>query len=163
MMYCINVIYQGNYYITDCESQWFITQSADWTGAIKVAMKHIITNDPNYRRARKMFILKQLPLIRVIMRSVKRIVLIDTSLFTIWSNFTIFYCPLNDHCLHNSTWQLSFTRTPVRVSKMNTVARAQLTFQMLTLLKKNFFGRMSSGFLLFRWPWYVLFYFYLRI
>ena len=30
----------------------------------------------------------------------------------------------------------TFTRTPVRVSKMNAVARAQLTFQMLTLLKK---------------------------
>ena len=30
----------------------------------------------------------------------------------------------------------TFKRTPVRVSKMNAVARAQLTFQMLTLLKK---------------------------
>ena len=30
----------------------------------------------------------------------------------------------------------TFTRTAVRVSKMNAVARAQLTFQMLTLLKK---------------------------
>ena len=29
-----------------------------------------------------------------------------------------------------------FSRTPVRVSKMNAVARAQLTFQMLTLLQK---------------------------
>ena len=28
----------------------------------------------------------------------------------------------------------TFTRTPVHVSKMNAVARAQLTFQMLTLL-----------------------------
>ena len=30
----------------------------------------------------------------------------------------------------------TFTRTPVRVSKMNAVARAQLTFQILTLLEK---------------------------
>ena len=30
----------------------------------------------------------------------------------------------------------TFSRTPVRVSKMNAVARAQLIFQMLTLLKK---------------------------
>ena len=30
----------------------------------------------------------------------------------------------------------TFTRTPVRESKMNAVARAQLTFEMLTLLKK---------------------------
>ena len=30
----------------------------------------------------------------------------------------------------------TFTRTSARVSKMNSVARAQLTFQMLTLLKK---------------------------
>ena len=30
----------------------------------------------------------------------------------------------------------TFARTPVRVSKMNAVARAQLTFQMLTLLQK---------------------------
>ena len=30
----------------------------------------------------------------------------------------------------------TFPRTPVRVSKMNAVARAQLTFQMLTLLKE---------------------------
>ena len=29
----------------------------------------------------------------------------------------------------------TFKRTPVRVSKMNAFARAQLTFQMLTLLK----------------------------
>ena len=36
-------------------------------------------------------------------------------------------------CLKNFD---TFTRTPIRVSKMNAVARAQLTFQMLTLLKK---------------------------
>ena len=30
----------------------------------------------------------------------------------------------------------TFTRLPVRVSKMNAFARAQLTFQMLTLLQK---------------------------
>ena len=30
----------------------------------------------------------------------------------------------------------TFTRTPVRESKMNAVDRAQLTFQMLTLLQK---------------------------
>ena len=30
----------------------------------------------------------------------------------------------------------TFTRTPVRVSKMNAVAHAQLTYQMLTLLQK---------------------------
>ena len=35
-------------------------------------------------------------------------------------------------CLKNSD---TFTRTPVRVSKMNADARAQLTYQMLTLLK----------------------------
>ena len=34
-------------------------------------------------------------------------------------------------CLKNFD---TFPRTPVRVSKMNAVARAQLTFQMLTLL-----------------------------
>ena len=37
---------------------------------------------------------------------------------------------LDIFCFH------TFSRTPVRVSKMNAVARAQLTFQMLTLLKK---------------------------
>ena len=31
----------------------------------------------------------------------------------------------------------TFTRTPVRVSKIYAVARAQLTFQMFTLLKKD--------------------------
>ena len=31
----------------------------------------------------------------------------------------------------------TFKRTPVRVSKMNAVARAQLTFQVLTLLQKH--------------------------
>ena len=36
-------------------------------------------------------------------------------------------------CLKNFE---TFTRTPVYVSKMNAVARAQLTFPMLTLLKK---------------------------
>ena len=36
-------------------------------------------------------------------------------------------------CLKNFD---TFTRTTVRVSKMNAVARAQLTFQMLTSLKK---------------------------
>ena len=36
-------------------------------------------------------------------------------------------------CLKNFD---TLTRTPVRVSKMNAVARAQLTFQMLTLLQK---------------------------
>ena len=30
----------------------------------------------------------------------------------------------------------TFSRTPVHVSKINAVARAQLTFQMLTLLQK---------------------------
>ena len=30
-----------------------------------------------------------------------------------------------------------FTRTPVHVSKMNAVARAHLTYKMLTLLKKQ--------------------------
>ena len=38
-------------------------------------------------------------------------------------------------CLKNFD---TFTRTSVRVSKMNAVARAQSTFQMLTLSKKNF-------------------------
>ena len=37
-------------------------------------------------------------------------------------------------CLKNFD---TFTRTPVRVSKMNAGARAQLTFQMLTLLQKH--------------------------
>ena len=37
-------------------------------------------------------------------------------------------------CLKNFD---TFTRTPVRVSKVNAVARAQLTFQMLTLLQKS--------------------------
>ena len=32
----------------------------------------------------------------------------------------------------------TFTRTSVRVSKINAVARAQLTFQMLTLLPKHY-------------------------
>ena len=36
-------------------------------------------------------------------------------------------------CLKNVD---TFARTPVRVSKMNAVARAQLPFQVLTLLKK---------------------------
>ena len=36
-------------------------------------------------------------------------------------------------CLKNFD---TFIRTPVRVSKMNVAARAQLTYQMLTLLKK---------------------------
>ena len=42
----------------------------------------------------------------------------------------------------------TFTRTSVRVSKMNAVARAQLTFKMLTLLKKyswNFVRRNELG------------------
>ena len=37
-------------------------------------------------------------------------------------------------CLKNVD---TFTGTPVRVSKMNAVARAQLIFQMVTLLKKH--------------------------
>ena len=36
-------------------------------------------------------------------------------------------------CLKNFD---TFPRTPVRVSEMNAVARAQLTFQILTLFKK---------------------------
>ena len=36
-------------------------------------------------------------------------------------------------CLKNFD---TFTRTPVGVSKMNAVARAQLTYQLLTLVKK---------------------------
>ena len=39
----------------------------------------------------------------------------------------------NIFCLKNFD---TFTRTPVRVSKMNVVARTQLTFQILNLLKK---------------------------
>ena len=34
----------------------------------------------------------------------------------------------------------TFTRTTFRVSKMNAIARAQLTFQMLTLLQKYLYG-----------------------
>ena len=41
--------------------------------------------------------------------------------------------PPQVECLKNFD---TFTRTPIRVSKMNAVARAQLTFQMLTLLQK---------------------------
>ena len=40
-------------------------------------------------------------------------------------------------CLKNFD---TFTRTPVRMSKMNAVARAQFTFQMLTLLPKHLMG-----------------------
>ena len=43
-------------------------------------------------------------------------------------------------CLKNFD---TVTRTPVRVSKMNADARAQLTFQMLTLLK-NYLYRQSQ-------------------
>ena len=39
-------------------------------------------------------------------------------------------------CLKNFD---TFPRTPVRVSKMNAVARAQLTFQMLALLQKQLY------------------------
>ena len=49
----------------------------------------------------------------------------------------------------------TFTRTSVRVSKMNAVARTQLTLQMLTLLKNVYNARAS-----FKkhgaadvWPW----------
>ena len=41
--------------------------------------------------------------------------------------------PRDIFCLKNFG---TFTRTSVRVSKMNAVARAQLAFQMLTLLQK---------------------------
>ena len=45
------------------------------------------------------------------------------------------------YCLKNFD---IFTRTPVRVSKMNDVSRAQLTFQMLTLLQKYRFQILSA-------------------
>ena len=45
-------------------------------------------------------------------------------------------------CLKNFD---TFTRTPVRVSKMNAVARAQLTFQMLTLLKKYLYRQSQCS------------------
>ena len=44
-------------------------------------------------------------------------------------------------CLKNFD---TFTRTSVRASKMNAVARAQLTFQMLTLLK-SIIKRLQDG------------------
>ena len=43
-------------------------------------------------------------------------------------------------CLKNFD---TFTRTPVRVSKMNAAARAQLTFQMLTLPQKCPYKHMT--------------------
>ena len=43
-------------------------------------------------------------------------------------------------CLNNFD---TFTRTPVHVSKMNAVACAQLTYQMLTLLKDVYTARAS--------------------
>ena len=42
----------------------------------------------------------------------------------------------------------TFTRTSVRESKMNAVARAQLTFQMLTLLKKYLYHQSQ-----YSWTW----------
>ena len=38
----------------------------------------------------------------------------------------------------------TFTRTSVRVSKMNAVSHAQLTFQMLPLIKKNIYNARAS-------------------
>ena len=48
-------------------------------------------------------------------------------------------------CLKNFD---TFTRTPIRLSKMNAVACAQLTFRMLTLLKKFL---EQKGFLKIKW------------
>ena len=53
---------------------------------------------------------------------------------------------MNDFEIINSVklkWSYfdTFTRTPVRVSKMNAAARAQLTLQMFTLLKKYPYGQ----------------------
>ena len=49
----------------------------------------------------------------------------------------------------------TFTRTPVRVSKMNAIARAQLTFQMLTLLQKYLYHlrQCSKHGTANVWPW----------
>ena len=64
-------------------------------------------------------------------------------------------------CIHSSCpcfanrYADIFTRTSVRVSKMNAAARAQLTFQMLTLLKKYLYrqGQCSKHETANVWPW----------
>ena len=67
--------------------------------------------------------------------------------FAIWDNMAMVSAPI---CMNPkvgfespSGWDIfclknfdTFTRTPVRVSKINAISRAQLTFQMLTLLQK---------------------------
>ena len=112
-------IYQGTYYITDCEWQWFITRHISvlkhchlvnrltglaplkwpwnlWSLTIPITgenVKYLSWTTPIKSQYNEVG---------------QKIALIDASLFYICNNFTIFFCHLDYICLHNSISQLSF-------------------------------------------------------